>query len=166
MNICRIHMENILPEHAEAIMAYAVENEYPEIMGRAAPLLLNKSLEEIVVKMPEKLIVPWVRYNGKWLECTQTAFVRRTEVFEHGLTVYQCNYNASSNYCGSCSRSPEIFISQILGELLKGAASLKSLDTTFDPSFSCCDHTKPALMAWRSAVEADIKNIPNFTTLL
>lgn len=42
-------------------MAYAVKHNYPEIMGAAAPLLLDKSLEEIIVKLPPYLVIPWVR---------------------------------------------------------------------------------------------------------
>lgn len=41
-------------------MAYAVKHDYPEIMGAAAPLLLDKSLEEILENLPPNLVIPWV----------------------------------------------------------------------------------------------------------
>lgn len=44
-------------------MAYAVKHDYPEIMGAAAPLLLDKPLEEILVKLPPNLVIPWVRLS-------------------------------------------------------------------------------------------------------
>jgi hypothetical protein len=41
-------------------MGYAVKHDYPDIMGSAAPLLLNKSLEEILAKLTPNLVLPWV----------------------------------------------------------------------------------------------------------
>lgn len=43
---------------------------------------------------------------------------------------------------------------------------MKHLDRTFNPIYVCCEDMKPAFAAWRSAVEAEIKKIPNFTTFL
>ena len=50
----------VLPEHADAIIAYSVKHDYDDILRVAAPLMLHKPLDEIVSRMPANLVIPWV----------------------------------------------------------------------------------------------------------
>jgi hypothetical protein len=50
----------VFPEHADVIIAYAAKHNYQDILKEAAPLMLHKPLNEIVVNMPVNLVIPWV----------------------------------------------------------------------------------------------------------
>ncbi|KAF9457614.1 hypothetical protein BDZ94DRAFT_1301777 [Collybia nuda] len=163
MNMCRVRMTDILPKHSEAVMGYAVKHNYTEIMGSAAPLLLDRPLEEILENLPYNLIKPWE------LDCLhRICFLQKNTVYEQNLTQSAPRRPGipSTNVCQACNRTPDTASIQIFGKFLTGTAALKNLDNTFDPSFICCDNMKPDFAAWRSAVEAKIQRIPNFTTFL
>jgi len=66
MNVCSIRMKNYLPKHADVVIAYAVKHNYPEIIGEAALLLLDKPLRETIAILPANLIIPWVCYYDQW----------------------------------------------------------------------------------------------------
>lgn len=55
-----LYSRNVLPERAEEIMAYAVKNDYPDTMSIAAPLILDKPLEDALVRLPLKIALAWV----------------------------------------------------------------------------------------------------------
>jgi hypothetical protein len=104
-----------------------------------------------------------IRYHGKWAECVQTAATHKTAMATQYSTYYG---NRQSSGCGSCGLPTDFMAVQVLTQLLKGTVSLSDLDVAFNPSFLCCDYMKSSLHAWRLKVEADIKQIPNFTTFL
>lgn len=54
---------NYLPKHADVVIAYAVKHNYPEIIGEAALLLLDKPLAETAARLPANLVIPWVIGN-------------------------------------------------------------------------------------------------------
>ncbi|KAF9457796.1 hypothetical protein BDZ94DRAFT_1202173 [Collybia nuda] len=170
MVVCKIRMMGTLPKHAEEIMDYAVKHDYPEIMGGAAPLILNKSLEEILMKLPRNLIIPWVNYHSKWANLLKYAASCHTVIYDLGLTCTTINRHhirhTNNQICRSCSITQETMIVQVFTQLLRGTVSLSQLDLTFDQSFVCCNKMKPGLAAWRSAVELEMSKIPNLITFL
>jgi hypothetical protein len=50
----------MLPQHADAILAYAAKHNYPSLLDIAASSALKMPLHEIVVLLPTFLVVPWV----------------------------------------------------------------------------------------------------------
>jgi hypothetical protein len=57
-NLC-VHRA-LLTQHTLEVMIYAAKHGYHDIVGEAAPLLLYTPLDEILVKLPQHLVVPWV----------------------------------------------------------------------------------------------------------
>ncbi|KAF8056508.1 hypothetical protein FPV67DRAFT_1431193, partial [Lyophyllum atratum] len=68
MTLCYIRMKNVLPNHSAEIFNYASRHGYNDILGLAAPHMLDIPLDEIVKTLSPHLIVPWVRgyLDSKW----------------------------------------------------------------------------------------------------
>jgi hypothetical protein len=53
-----------LPNHAADILGYAARHDYPDILDIAAPLVVHKEcLSETLPKLPQEIILRWVRSN-------------------------------------------------------------------------------------------------------
>ncbi|KAG6916801.1 hypothetical protein DXG01_005324 [Tephrocybe rancida] len=73
MNICKLHMKHTLPQHADEILFYAMQNGYRDVMDAAAPLVLHVPLAEICSRVPPQCIVPWIKYHDCWGQVLQRA---------------------------------------------------------------------------------------------
>ncbi|KAF8886722.1 hypothetical protein BD779DRAFT_1441389, partial [Infundibulicybe gibba] len=71
LNICKIHMRNALPDHAAEVLGYAARHGYPDIIQRAALLLIREPLIKVISALPQNLIVPWAGlfFPLRWSEC-------------------------------------------------------------------------------------------------
>jgi hypothetical protein len=50
----------ILPQHPSEVLVYAARHNYPRPLREAAVLLLNKPWAEVIVDLPDNLVIPWV----------------------------------------------------------------------------------------------------------
>ncbi|KAJ7114181.1 hypothetical protein C8R43DRAFT_961423 [Mycena crocata] len=66
MNICRIPMRDVLPQHAAEVLAYAAKHDYPFLVYEAAEFTFDLPLAEVVAMLPAHLVLPWVKYIDAW----------------------------------------------------------------------------------------------------
>ncbi|KAF5380019.1 hypothetical protein D9615_006293 [Tricholomella constricta] len=59
MNICKIRLRNFLPDHAAEVANFASRHGYRDLLGWAAPFLLDIPLDEIVKMLSLDTVVPW-----------------------------------------------------------------------------------------------------------
>jgi len=177
MSVCKIYMKATLPQHAEAIMAYAARHDYPEIMTIVAPLLLDKPLVETVTKIPHELVIPWINYFMRWTEVSKTALTYHVSKSTKNTSApnaspaspfyHQTNPQRSGLLCVGCRSSLEQRVINIMSKLGGGPSALRDLDTLFDPDLpSCCGQGKSQFQAWRKSVEVEVETIPKFTSFL
>lgn len=151
MNICSIRMQLVLPKYADVVIAYAVKHDYQDILRKAAPLMLNKPLNEIIANMPMNLVIPWVQYYEHWNHVLQLAIS------------YPNRWK--SRWGSTCCTSTDICVSvlQVVCRLIS-VQSLQNLDAVFNIGSACCNDTASKMVAWRHSVEVSMKVIPEFST--
>ncbi|KAJ6566873.1 hypothetical protein B0H19DRAFT_1138782 [Mycena capillaripes] len=154
MNICRIRMRDVLPDHAPEILTYAAKHDYSFLVGEAAPYTFDVPLSDVVGMLPPHLILPWVRYIDGW-----------NDVLHRAIAVKQRTHynNAQLGQCRSWKAERPV-IAQHFGHSLR---SLRQLNVIFadqgQKMAACCEEAKTL---WRKEVEADMVAIPPFTSFM
>ncbi|KAJ6503105.1 hypothetical protein DFH09DRAFT_1201855 [Mycena vulgaris] len=156
MNICHIHMRDMVQDHPVAVAAYAAKHDYPYLVSEAAPMMISMLLVDVIEMLPPDLVLPWVRYAHKSALVLDTiALVLPRDDISH----------TSGSRCSDWTRVALPRMSR----LGAGIHSLRSLDRAFDsPEVpralkECC---KEDLMKWRRRMEAGITRIPKFSAFL
>ncbi|RDB27143.1 hypothetical protein Hypma_004592 [Hypsizygus marmoreus] len=150
MNICKLYMRNLLPDHMETVFAYAQKHDYVDVITQIVPLLLVKPLEESAAMMSSRYILPWIKYYTAWAQVASTAIISSPKLNE-------C--------CGGCSSSRNgSELRTVILKLAEGPRYLQDLDNVFQPS--CCTNEGNEYFGWRKSVEASVKAIPNFAELI
>ncbi|KAF8209577.1 hypothetical protein K438DRAFT_1753921 [Mycena galopus ATCC 62051] len=157
MNICRIRMRDVLPDHAPEILTYAAKHDYPFLIYEAAPYTFDVPLAEVVAMLPAHLILPWhkqVKYIDAW-----------TAILHNAIAVMQLIHHNKAQY-SQCTfwKAERPVIAQRFGHSLR---SLRQLDTIFADSGTkmplCCDGVKAK---WRAEIEDAIARIPPFISFV
>ncbi|KDR76909.1 hypothetical protein GALMADRAFT_246023 [Galerina marginata CBS 339.88] len=70
MEVCKIRMQEAIPNHPLEVLAYAVKHGYPELSKAAAPLTLPISLSSVTKTLKDRpdIILRWVQYREHWLD--------------------------------------------------------------------------------------------------
>ncbi|KAF9458531.1 hypothetical protein BDZ94DRAFT_1301170 [Collybia nuda] len=71
--ICVLIMEMKLPENAPMIFGHAGRHDHIYLLGKAAPYLIGKPLDEVASELPGHLIIPWIKYHMAWEKQLQKA---------------------------------------------------------------------------------------------
>ncbi|KAJ6491919.1 hypothetical protein C8R45DRAFT_989920 [Mycena sanguinolenta] len=154
MNICRIRMRDVLPDHAPAVLTYAAKHDYPFLVSEASSYAFDMPLAEVVAVLPPYLILPWVKYVDRW-----------TAILHDAIAVLQLTHHNSSQYA-QCSfwKAERPAIAQHFGHSLN---SLRRLDIIFGSTGTklapCCAQAKNV---WRAEIEAAIQKIPPFISFV
>ncbi|KAF9464037.1 hypothetical protein BDZ94DRAFT_1308291 [Collybia nuda] len=165
MNVCQIRMMSILPNYAEEIMAYAVRHDYPDIMYAAAPLLLEKPLENVLAEFPPAIAIAWTRYHATWSTCARSAMLILPKFIKPYSQPKQTQNWDQYDGC-NCGQPIDSTVNKIIMVLAEGIAPLKDLSWTEKPDLVCCAQMKPAIVNWRASVDRSIKNIPDLSTFV
>ncbi|KAF5380013.1 hypothetical protein D9615_006295 [Tricholomella constricta] len=161
MNVCWIRMRSFVPEHAAAVFEYASRHGYKEIMGQAAPFLLDTPLHEIVGMFSAELVVPWVRYREGWTAAVYKAL--HTPMLPEGMYIL---HSKTGKKCTSCSIDLDNGLGAMLWFALGERRSLAAVDDVFEKVTPMCKHIDKERC--RRDVEAALKvqEIPGFETFL
>ncbi|KAJ7084600.1 hypothetical protein B0H15DRAFT_848272 [Mycena belliarum] len=149
MSVCRLHMRDVLPDHAPEVLTYAAKHDYATLVHAAAPFTFDVPLASVVAMLPQHLILPWVRYHDAWNALLNAA-----------ISEYQ------GAHCAQCRfwRAQRPAIAQQFGHALR---SLRRLDEIFadrgEKPPTCCEDAK---LLWRTEIEQGMKAIPSFTSFV
>ncbi|KAJ7500561.1 hypothetical protein B0H11DRAFT_1995763 [Mycena galericulata] len=155
MNICRIRMRDVLPNHAPEILAYATKHHYPYLVYEAAPFTFDVPLADVVSMLPENLILPWVKYIDAW-----------NKVLHDAIAVRQrSHYNSAQNTQCRFWKTERPAIAQHFGHSLQ---SLRRLNVIFADQgqtklSACCEEAKAS---WRKEIENAMAQIPELRSFL
>ncbi|KAJ7612288.1 hypothetical protein FB45DRAFT_940249 [Roridomyces roridus] len=155
MNICKIRMRDVLPNHAPEILAYASRHDYPHLVYGAAPFTFDVPLSGVVTALPDNLILPWVRYIDAW-----------NTVLNDAISVRQrSHYNHQQSTQCRTWKAERPAIAQHFGHSLN---SLRRLDVVFAPNREiklpiCCETAKNS---WRNEIEDAMAQIAEFRSFL
>ncbi|KAF7354023.1 hypothetical protein MVEN_01089100 [Mycena venus] len=154
MNICRIRMRDVLPDHAPEVLTYAAKHDYPFLVYEAAPHTFDVPLADVVAVLPAHLILPWVKYIDAW-----NAVLHDTIAVKQ-RTHYNSTQNAQCRFC----KAERPVIAQHFGHSLR---SLRQLDNIFADHGTkmpaCCEEGK---VLWRMEIETAMEQIPPFTSFV
>ncbi|KAG6917478.1 hypothetical protein DXG01_002341 [Tephrocybe rancida] len=64
MNLCTIHLLEHLQDHLEDILLHGLKHSVRKLVDRAALLLVDQPVEDVILKLPQSCMVPWVRYHA------------------------------------------------------------------------------------------------------
>ncbi|KAF5367286.1 hypothetical protein D9615_010459 [Tricholomella constricta] len=159
MNLCSIHLIKRLPDHSEGILMHALKHNNQKIVARAAPLLLDRSLEDVLHNMPQPYHKAWarIRYHTQWsrawrfsISCVPNA---------QKLPKLRC----TSEECGKLGHE---YVIETITRLSAGMNVLHALDSVF-PSAKCssCEEKMSFMKSWRKSLEAEIKRMPSISVV-
>ncbi|KAJ7142455.1 hypothetical protein C8R44DRAFT_760689 [Mycena epipterygia] len=154
MNICRIRMRDVLPDHAPEVLAYAAKHDYPFLVSEAAPFTFDVPLADVVAMLPEHLILPWIKYIDAWNVVLNDAIAVNQRTHYNNAQLGQCRF----------WKAERPAIAQHFGHSL---VSLRRLDAIFADQgtklSACCAEAKAS---WRTQIEDAMAKIPPFTSFL
>ncbi|KAJ7778595.1 hypothetical protein DFH07DRAFT_1056036 [Mycena maculata] len=151
MNICRIRMRDVLPNHAPEVLAYAVRHDYPFLVHKAALLTFDVPLADVAARLPAHVVPSWIKYIEAY-----------TKVLHDAITYFEREHSNSAQV-SRCSfwKAERPAIAQHFGRSLQ---SLRRLDAIFAQGTGtklsgCCQAAKAS---WRREIEAAMAEIPAF----
>lgn len=156
MNVCKICMRKLLPQHSDAILAYAARHNYPDLLDAAALSALKIPLHELVVLLPTHLVIPWVQYHEQWNQVLKDALSHILELWDN---ILRCTSRSKKLH-------PRVYERLLLSLNLGGVASLLDLDAVIGASGCCGSLRLDSCTTWRESVEKDIVNIRSFGNFL
>jgi len=160
ISICKIAMKDALPLNAFDVLIYGATYAHPDIYQKAAPIVvLQKSLSEVLPRLPAILLIPWASYHEQWRHIAENG----ASYYEIWAKDYQKRFSPISRYdepCRECGGQAEKHVALLLQRLGAGLQFLANLDTLFPT----CSHSarKDMFHSWRSSIEENIKNIQPF----
>ncbi|KAJ7473304.1 hypothetical protein FB451DRAFT_1248958 [Mycena latifolia] len=155
MSVCRLHMRDILPDHAPEILMYAAKHDYPNLVYDAAPFTFDVPLADVVAMLPPHLILPWVRYFDAWNTLLNDAISLKQRT----------HYNSSQGTQCRLWKTERPAIAQYFGHSLRSLRRLNAIFAEQGPAKlpPCCDEAK---ILWRSEIEEAMAKIPSFTSFV
>ncbi|KAJ7684121.1 hypothetical protein DFH06DRAFT_1154795 [Mycena polygramma] len=148
MNICRIRMRDVLPNHAPEILTYAAKHDYPFLVYEAAPYTFDVPLSEVVAMLPAHMILPWVRYIDAWNAVLHDAIAVRQRTHYNNVQGTQCRF----------WKAERPVIAQHFGHSLRSLRKLGAIFTDQGTKMpACCEEVKAA---WQAEIEAAMAQIP------
>jgi len=170
LNMCKVRMRNALPEHPYEVMVYAAKHGYPQMIGEAAPLLLDTPLNDMIQKLPGHMAMPWVLYHNSWRRVFDKAMFPPS--WSHGRQINSGQYyddrglSTVQTYtaCMQCGLNLDTLFAQIVREI-KGLRCLVDFNTIGD-NLRCCTHVRTLLSAWRTSIQQETWLIPSFDQFL
>ncbi|KAJ7029720.1 hypothetical protein C8F04DRAFT_1115722 [Mycena alexandri] len=155
MNICRIRMKDVLPDHAPEILTYAAKHDYPFLVYEAAPYTFDVPLSTVVAMLPAHLVLPWIKYIDA-----------HNDVLHAAISTMQLTH--SSPQIGQCRswKAERPATAQQFGHALQ---SLRRLETIFGAEHGqsgksvCCVYAKSL---WREEIEDALAQIPPFMSFV
>ncbi|KAG6916796.1 hypothetical protein DXG01_005319 [Tephrocybe rancida] len=66
MAMCKARIKQLASDNPGIAFNYASNHDHQDIMSIAAPLLLDVPLDELVVTLLPRFVIPWVRYREYW----------------------------------------------------------------------------------------------------
>ncbi|KAF9458580.1 hypothetical protein BDZ94DRAFT_1226088 [Collybia nuda] len=174
INICKIRMRSFVKEQSLAVMLFAAKHGYYDIVSETASLLLHVPIEEILLRLPPQLVIPWVLYVDSWNKVLRNAITYSTKVIEGTRNWAPTTYydrlghhvSQAATYCISCNFNLDIAFGRVLRHL-DSIQSLEKLDVIFGHVDEvCCPHTLAVFGAWRLSIEEDISAIEPLVTVL
>ncbi|KAG5718458.1 hypothetical protein E4T56_gene8762 [Termitomyces sp. T112] len=148
MQLCKIHMEKALPDHALDVLKYSLRHGYPELIDQAAPHVTLADISAEWNSIPLDLLYAWLRYYDSW-----NAGIRKASL------------TAPPGH--KCSNWPEYQrrIFSALGELtgIKNDESISAVITVPHFAAICC---KGDADQWRKAFIEKIRSVPPLTNFI
>ncbi|KAF8054865.1 hypothetical protein FPV67DRAFT_1459805 [Lyophyllum atratum] len=159
MNICKIRMKiqtgysrSVLPECAVEVFNYASKHEYPDILGAAAPFLLDVPLDEIVTTLSLNLVVPWLSVlSGPLLATLESGSFEIDDL------------NAFRMYDAQLSNGWDGAIRQLFASLGQKRSRV-ALDAAYAGMNIPCGHLNQATL--RARLDEELKMVPGFDAFL
>ncbi|KAF5380020.1 hypothetical protein D9615_006292 [Tricholomella constricta] len=156
VNICSIHLTKRLPEQSEEILVHALKHSNRKIVARAAPLLLGRSLEDVLLKVPQPYQILWIRYHAQW-----------SRVWAHSISCAPNAQELARDVCRQCGKLRHEYVIEAMSKLSTSIDMLRALDSVFSSSTMCssCCGELSVMKSWRKSLEAEIKRIPSTNDL-
>ncbi|KAG6816024.1 hypothetical protein H0H87_009321, partial [Tephrocybe sp. NHM501043] len=155
MNLCTIHMGNHLKDHPEEILIHGLKHGIRKLVARTAPLLLDSPLEYLLPHLPDRFLIPWVRYHTHW-----------TRIWMSTISNTLSIASMAKVECTCCNKLPHDYVLDAMAKLSSRLSALQNLDIIFPPHTPiCCSDTRILLEAWRDTFRAEIIKIPTFADL-
>ncbi|KAF8056511.1 hypothetical protein FPV67DRAFT_1530209 [Lyophyllum atratum] len=157
MNICKMCMRRLLPEHPVEVANYASKHGYIDILVQAAQFLLDIPLDKLARSLSAQLVIPWISYREAW---SRAAF--------KGVTTRNLRFPANSA-CSACSKWLNDFPRNEEGPPhihlwghLEEKRSREALDGLYSIPHRMCVDVKPL----QNQVEHELSKVPSFDTFL
>jgi len=170
LNMCKVRMKNALPQHPYEVMVYAAKHGYSQMVGEAAPLLLDTPLNDMIQKLPEHMAMPWVLYYERWRQIYDKALFPPSWNLGRQLSAGQFYDDRGMSSvqvymaCTQCGLNVDSLFAQLVREL-KGLQCLTKFDTVGN-NLRCCSHIRSLIGTWRISISQQTQQIPAFDKFL
>ncbi|KAG6828852.1 hypothetical protein H0H87_000603 [Tephrocybe sp. NHM501043] len=150
-----VYTRNHLKDHPAEILVHGLKHGIRKLVARTAPLLLHSPLEYLLPHLPDRFLIPWVRYRTHW-----------TRVWMSTISSALSTASMAKVKCTSCNQLPHDYSLDAMAILSSRLSALQNLDIIFPPHTPiCCSDTLILLEALRDTLRAEIITIPTFEDL-
>ncbi|KAG6917479.1 hypothetical protein DXG01_002342 [Tephrocybe rancida] len=148
MNLCAIHLIEHLQDRAEEILLHGLKHSVRKLVDCAAPLLVDRPLEDLLPKLPDSYLIPWVRYHAYWTRASKSTISSVLRVVSQEASI-------------ACCPSPHQHM-QVVEKLHTRLSVLQDLSSELLSGSCCLDTTLASL---RESLRTEITLIPTFSEL-
>ncbi|KAG6834569.1 hypothetical protein H0H93_008883, partial [Arthromyces matolae] len=161
MNLCAIFMEHPdhLKAHAEEILQHALKHNIRTLASRAAPLLLNRPLDDFVQVLPPHFVVSWFLLTPQCVTLAQVRYYTCWKRVSDLAIKHVATLNGTSPYaCRTCGQLPHEKVLNAASSICQDLVALQDLSAAISIP-PCCPDGISKLVA---QLEASSVSIPAF----
>jgi len=154
MEVCKIRMQQALPDYPLDVLCYAVKHGYRNLSQKAVPKTLSISLHDVSKALADHpdIILKWVQYREHWLDLIKFIYEKPPIVMHRG----------GIPSCDLWEPFRQRVLLEVGANILKVQKFDDILKEDMEEDLDDCSHCQTRVRNWRHAFAKRLGEIPSF----